>query len=132
MRVNVLPADQTVVVDGDGRVVELPRDDFIALGWDGAVGRVEWPNEDPEFFTDEQLLLPFVEAWEAAAPPPRASPEEVAAADEARFAQVRRVQADALIKQHAAELAVFEVETALRRAKEAKENPPPQPEAAEP
>lgn len=74
MRVSVLVADSMVVVDGVSRTVDLSDVDknILAIQWDGIRGEVErvpgpWPVE---ILTDARAVLPYVNRWIAAEPPP--------------------------------------------------------------
>lgn len=86
MKVNVVVADKTVVIDGDGRIcpdLVAPDDWAHAYSWDGAKGRVEpiqspdVPFHDVEYFDDVSRVQPFIEQWEANAPPPVEVPSGV-------------------------------------------------------
>lgn len=79
MKISIIPADNTIVVDGVGRLVTMPdaavagapAADIHAVQWDGAVGHVErrsgTTGEPKVIFTDAAPLAPYLGAWEDAA-----------------------------------------------------------------
>lgn len=71
MRVTVIFPDATVYVDGDARRVTMPRCDpnWRAIQWYGDRGDVEVSVGAAFAIDDFSVVVPFVAAWEAAAPP---------------------------------------------------------------
>lgn len=62
--------DKVIVRDGAARLIpDLPgrMDGAQALAWDGRVGTVQHLDA-VEYFTDEEVLRPYLAAWDAAAP----------------------------------------------------------------
>lgn len=70
MRVTVIFEDMSVVVDGVGRTVTMPAYDpnWHALQWYGQHGTIEVKVGDRIWLETDELVQPFIEAWEAAAP----------------------------------------------------------------
>ena len=74
MRVTIVADDGLVGVDGVFRAVDLSTLDpnIHAVQWDGAAGHVEHKDRSPaRKITDISAFQSFIDAWTAAAPPPR-------------------------------------------------------------
>ena len=73
MRVTIIADDGKVGVDGVFRAVDLSTLDanIHAVQWDGAAGEIEFKDRSPEQrIADISPFQPFIDAWNAAAPPP--------------------------------------------------------------
>jgi hypothetical protein len=71
MRVTVIPEDQVILVGGVTRVCEFTADANIhAIQWYDDYGTFEYKVGAAEQFTDFAIVSPFVDVWEANAPPP--------------------------------------------------------------
>lgn len=75
MRVSVVPEDRCITVDEVQRHVDMPPVDenWRALSYDGSTLRFEVRSGFMDTVSGDsaaQIIAPFVEAWEAAAPPP--------------------------------------------------------------
>ena len=70
MRVTVIFPDNAVYVDGVHRNVALPSYDpnWRAIQWYDTYGDVEVKVGSPFLVKDFEVVTPFVQAWESAAP----------------------------------------------------------------
>lgn len=68
MKVNVIPEDGKVVVDGDARVADFSAlENVHAISWDGERGFIQFLNPSGiEWFDDPSVMIPFVVAWATA------------------------------------------------------------------
>lgn len=74
MRVTIVADDGLVGVDGVFRAVDLSTLDgnIHAVQWDGGAGHIEHKDRSPaQKITDFSAFRSFIDAWTAAAPPPR-------------------------------------------------------------
>lgn len=96
MKIVIVPEDQCVIVDGDALSgLALPAAPNIhAIQWHGTYGIIEKKAGPAERFTDEAVVQPFLDVWQAARdaidhPPPPPAPT-LAEAKAAKTATVKR------------------------------------------
>lgn len=67
---SVIPEDSMIVVDGVGRVASFTAlENAHAISWDEDRGFIQFLNPSGiEWFDDPSVMIPFIVAWEAAAP----------------------------------------------------------------
>lgn len=85
MKVSVIPADKTVVVNGKALVFDFqvfsPK--VHAIQWNGISGTIEYTEGAATWFDNPAIVEPFIDAWNAEA----ARLAEIAAAEAAAAAE---------------------------------------------
>ena len=89
MRVTIIRDDSVVGVNGVFRRIDLSAlpEQIRALQWNGVSGHIEYDNAANTVLHDIAAFQPFVELWNAAAPPPAIPPsaQQIKAAALARI-----------------------------------------------
>jgi len=65
MRVSVIPADKTIVLNGAALVFEFPYfpPNLHALQWDGVSGTMEFSTGPQNWFDNVAFVQPYIDAW---------------------------------------------------------------------
>jgi hypothetical protein len=66
MRLTIIPDDQTVLKDGAPLTFAFAADSNVhAIQWYDTYGTIEYKSGPAEHFTDESVVTPFAQAFEA-------------------------------------------------------------------
>lgn len=67
MIVSVIPADKTIVINGEGLTFEFPYfpPSLHAIQWNGINGTLEFTQGPQQFFDNAAIVQPYIDAWNA-------------------------------------------------------------------
>jgi hypothetical protein len=67
MQISVIPADKTIVMDGESLVFDFPfyPPNLRALQWNGMAGTMEFTSGPQQFIDNVAFVQPYIDAFNA-------------------------------------------------------------------